>query len=128
MSFYVQNVIIVLGVFSPITKGSRVLTVIWARAEATARMEAMHVAREKEAASAAAEIVAEDAQAKAAKEEAEAVVSLAITVTVAVTIHANTKIVSQFLVLGFWDKTTVICAGAISPVFSGHYPYLGISS
>ena len=36
-----------------------------------------------------------------------------------------------FLVLGFWDKNTGLCAGAmpyISPGFSGHYQDLGISS
>ena len=48
--------------------------------------------------------------------------------------HAKNKIADMlnypdFLVPGFWDKTTRICAGAMpSPGFSGHYEDLGISS
>ena len=34
---------------------------------------------------------------------------------------------TPFLVLGFWDKNTGICAGAM-PGFSGHYQDRGISS
>ena len=44
-------------------------------------------------------------------------------------IHAKNKFVGRiisFLVLGFWDKNIGICAGAVSPGFTGHYQDLGI--
>ena len=47
--------------------------------------------------------------------------------------HANLSVTTQnwpFSVLGFWDKNTGICAGAMPyrPGFSGPYQDLGISS